>query len=100
MASIKKEHTIHLYLLTDLTPPREVFDSFDWRSIKDCMKNRVYLGSQTIEVIWPDYNAAEVAIESLREEIKKERADSEVRVNLLLERISKLQAIGHEGEAK
>lgn len=93
--SIKK-HTLHLYLLTNTTPPAEVFDSFDWRQIDGCMKHRVYLGAREVEINWPEYDATGQVIESLQAEIERERAESQSRVNLLLERIGKLQAIGHE----
>lgn len=93
--SIKK-HTVHLYLLTSSSPPVEVFESFDWRQIEGCMKNRIYLGAREVEIDWPEFDATEQVIESLQAEIERERAESQSRVNLLLERISKLQAIGHE----
>lgn len=44
-----------------------------------------------------DYRGAEVA--HLEAVLDKVRAESQSRINLLLERISKLQAIGHEVEA-
>lgn len=91
-----KKHVIHLYLLTDLNPPAKVFDSFDWRTVAGCMKNRVYLGCQEIEIDWPEVDENNLVIDALKADIEKERADSQVRVNLLMERISKLQAIGYE----
>lgn len=51
-----------------------------------------------VEVDVPDIDTRSAAIDAINQQIKKERADSEVRVNLLLERISKLQAIGHDGD--
>lgn len=93
-----KTHTVHLYLLTNLNPPTEVFEAFDWRQIDGCMKGRVYLGAREIEIDWPDVDTNDQVIESLRNEIESERAQSQMRVNLLLERISKLQAIGHDAE--
>ena len=45
----------------------------------------------------PEFDLRQMEIECLEGAVKQERADSQVRVNLLLDRISKLQAIGHDG---
>lgn len=44
----------------------------------------------------PEFDLRQMEVDALESQVKQERADSQVRVNLLLERISKLQAIGHE----
>jgi hypothetical protein len=49
-----------------------------------------------VEIDIPEFDARAMIIKSLEEGIQKERADSQVRVNLLLDRISKLKAITHE----
>lgn len=46
-----------------------------------------------------DKDPRQAMLEGLERQLDKERADSQSRINLLLERISKLQAIGHEVEA-
>lgn len=56
------------------------------------------ISCQDVELDIPEFDIASIAIGSLESEIQKERADSQVRVNLLLERISKLKAIGHDVE--
>lgn len=61
-----------------------------------CFEGSISLGSVEIEIEVPEVDTRQAAIDALQQQIKKERADSEVRVNLLLDRISKLQAIGHE----
>lgn len=54
------------------------------------------LAVHEIELDVPEFDIREQAIIVLEKEIQKERADSEVRVNLLLDRISNLRAIGQE----
>lgn len=49
-----------------------------------------------IELDVPEFDIRDKAIFMLEREVEKERADSQVRVNLLLDRISKLKAIAHE----
>ena len=44
----------------------------------------------------PEFDLRQMEIDALEKCVESERADSQVRINLLLERISKLQAIGHE----
>ena len=45
----------------------------------------------------PEFDLRQMEIECLEGAVKQERADSQVRANLLLDRISKLKAIGHDG---
>lgn len=51
---------------------------------------------QEIEVDVPDTDLDLLEIEALEEQIAKERGESQHKVNLLLDRISQLKAIGHE----
>lgn len=52
--------------------------------------------TRDVEIDIPEYDARGMMIESLEASIKKERAESQSRVNILLDRISKLKAITHE----
>lgn len=45
----------------------------------------------------PEFDLRQIEIEALESSVNQERADSQVRVNLLLDRISKLKAISHDG---
>lgn len=56
------------------------------------------ISSHEVELDIPEFDIASIAINGLESEIQKERADSQVRVNILLDRISKLKAIGHDVE--
>lgn len=62
---------------------------------QDCIS----LGSTEIEIDIPEIDTRQAAVEALEAQIKQERADSQVRINLLQERIGKLLAIGHEAHA-
>lgn len=44
----------------------------------------------------PDFDLRSMEIEALEKSVIAEKADSQVRVNILLDRISKLKAITHE----
>jgi hypothetical protein len=44
----------------------------------------------------PEFDLRQMEIDALEKCVVQERADAQVRVNLLLDRISKLKAIGHE----
>ena len=68
----------------------------DFRLTKQCMDDKVWLGSQEVELDFPEIDTRQAQIDNLEAQVKEERAQSQSRVNLLLERISKLQAIGHE----
>ncbi|MOA13368.1 hypothetical protein D3C78_1334170 [compost metagenome] len=63
------------------------------RNYEDCIS----LGSVEIEIDVPEIDTRHAAVEALQAQIQQERADSQMRVNLLQERIGKLLAIGHYG---
>lgn len=52
--------------------------------------------TRDVEIDIPEYDARGMMIESLEASIQKERAESQSRVNILLDRVSKLKAITHE----
>lgn len=56
----------------------------------------ILLGTQEVEIDVPEVDTTQIQIDALNEQIKNERAESQSRVNLLLDRISKLQCITHE----
>lgn len=60
----------------------------------------VLLGTQEVEIDVPDVDTTQIQIDALNEQIKTERAESQSRVNILLDRISKLQCITHNGGAE
>lgn len=93
-----KTVTLHLYAKTgqwDIPGSTDVYD-MDFRANKACMNDRIWLGQQDVDLDFPDVDINQAKIEALKEQIQQERADSQVRQNLLLDRISKLQAIGHD----
>ena len=92
-----KTITLHMYAKTgqfDAEGATDVFDC-DFRGNPSCMKDRAWLGQQDVELDFPDIDINQAKIDALEAEIQHERATSQSRVSLLLERISKLQAIGH-----
>lgn len=93
----KQTVTLHMYESTASwsVGTRELFAN-DFRGNATCMKDRIWIGQQDVEIDWPEVDTRQLQIDALEEQIIKERGESQARVNLLLERISKLQAIGHE----
>ena len=94
---MKKLVTLHMYESTnDWNKGTLYVDEYDMRKSKALMKERVWLGSQEVELEFPEIDTRQAQIDNLEAQVQEERAQSQSRVNLLLERISKLQAIGHE----
>lgn len=58
----------------------------------------VLIGTQEIEVEYDEIDTRLAEIEKMETLIDKERAESQARVNLLLERISKLQCISFDAD--
>lgn len=94
----KKPVTLHFYESTgEFNAGERLVISQDWRDNPNCMRDRVWIGSIVVDIDFPEVDTRKAQIDALEAQIKQERADSQARVNLLLERISKLQAIGHDG---
>ena len=60
----------------------------------------VLLGEVEQEIDVPEIDTTLLQVKALEDAIQVERADSQVRVNLLLDRLSKLKAIGHDAPVK
>jgi len=89
--------TLHIYASTSEWTPGEItVTNIDYRGIPACMKDLTYLGSQSVALSWADIDIEQARIDSLEQQIRDERASSQVKITGLLDRISKLQAIGHE----
>ena len=91
----KKTVTLHMYAKTgqwDAPGATDVFDC-DFRGNSSCMQDRVWLDQTDVELDFPEVDTRQLQIDALQAEIQRERADSEVRVNLLLDRIGKLQCL-------
>lgn len=58
--------------------------------------NCVLLGTIEQEIEIPEIDLVMAEIENLEQSIQHERAQSQSKVNILLDRISKLKAIGHD----
>lgn len=61
----------------------------------DCFGRRL-LQEVECEFDVPEFDLRQLEIDALEKCVIQERADAQVRVNLLLDRISKLKAIGHD----
>ena len=66
-------------------------------NLGDC-DNYTLLGTREVEIDIPEFDALGMMVETIEAGIKKERAESQSRVNILLDRLSKLKAIGHDSE--
>jgi hypothetical protein len=94
----KQTVTIHVYAKTgEYDKPGSVsIHAVDFRGHAACMSDLVWLCQQEVVIDIPEDDMTQVKIDNLRKMVDLERADSQVRVNRLVERISKLQAIGHD----
>lgn len=56
----------------------------------------VLLGTVDQDIDVPEVDTTQLQVDALEAQIQKERAESQSRINVMLERISKLKCIGHE----
>ena len=68
------------------------------RSYNGKPSSYVLLGTTDQEIDVPEINTDQLQIDALEACIQVERAESQSRVNIMLDRISKLKAIGHDAE--
>lgn len=61
-------------------------------------KEIVLLGELEIDVDYPEIDTRKAQIDVLEAELQKVRAESQSQINILLERIGKLKAVGHESD--
>lgn len=93
-----KTVTLHMYASTEpwnLPGDTEV-SQHDYRPQPRLMEGRIYLGSQDVELDFPDIDTRAAQIEQLEKQIEAVELESRKAVNVLLDRISTLRAIGHE----
>jgi hypothetical protein len=89
--------TLHMYECTDdYRKGVKVVDALDWRAMPQHANGKVWIGSTEVEIDFPEIDTRQLQIDALEAQVQQERAECQGRVNLLLERISKLRAIGHD----
>jgi hypothetical protein len=66
--------------------------TFSTNDMRDCGWTRVGTATVTVELV-DEKSVIESKVDSLQKQLQKERADSEVKCNRILEQISKLQAL-------
>lgn len=89
--------TLHIYASTSHWDAGAItVSNTDYRDIPACMRDITYLGSQSVTLSWADIDIKQAQIETLERQLNDERAGSQIKVNALLDQISKLKAIGHE----
>lgn len=94
----KQVITLHMYeYISGARAGERTVQAFDFRPFPESLQDRIWIGCQDVDLHWPDIDTRQMQIDALENQVKQERVDSQVRVNLLMERISKLQAIGHDG---
>lgn len=93
------KQTETLYMMQQVHDGKRYVTRYKEHEMDHVKGTAVLLGEVSVEIDYPEIDIRQTAIDALNEAIKQERAESESRVNLLLERISNLQAIGHDQPA-
>lgn len=92
MAMQKVTLYAHALMRTWSTEPELFIAGQDMSSLEDY----TLICTREVDIDIPEFDATGLLIEKLEADVQKERADSRIRVNILLDRISKLKAITHE----
>jgi hypothetical protein len=92
--------TFTLYIckhIGEFSRGRVSVNDFDMsKSIGNRPSDYVLLGKIEQEIDVPEIDTTPLQVQAIEDAIQSERAESQVRVNILLDRLSKLKAIGHD----
>lgn len=92
----KQTFTLYVHAITRKWGPTPEISISDVNM--SCCGDYTLICEREVEIDVPEFDARNLMIESLEANVQKERAESQSRVNILLDRISKLKAITHEVE--
>lgn len=93
--AIQKEK-LYLYEHIDYRAPHRYVSAYVEHEMPHMDGAIILLGEIEIDVDYPEVDTRQSQIDGLERAIKKDRAESQSRVNILLDRISKLKAIRHD----
>lgn len=95
--AIQKEK-LFMFEYTNYQAPKRYVSPYAEHEM-DHMKTRVILlGELEIDVDYPEIDTRQAQIDALEAEVQRVRAESQSQINLLVERISKLKAVGHDSD--
>lgn len=96
------KQTFTLYITQSIAPysnGKVCVNDFDMsKSYSGKPSEHILLATVEQELEIPDIDLVAAQINGLEQAVQHERAESQSRVNILLDRISKLKAIGHDVE--
>ena len=93
--TIKKERLFMLEYIDHRAPQRYVSPYIE-HEMSHMKGSVILLGEVEVDIDYPEVDTRKVQIDALQAEVQKIRAESQAQINLLMDRIGKLAAVGHE----
>lgn len=93
----KQTFTLYVHAITRKWDPEPEISISDM-SMEGC-EDYALICTREVEIDIPEFDSRGLMIQALERGIQKERAESQSRVNILLDRISKLKCITHDVDA-
>lgn len=94
--TIKKEKIYMLEYINWRAPERYI-STYAEHEMDHLHGQVVLLGVLEIDVDYPEVDTRQAQIDALEIQVEKVRAESQAKINSLVEQIGKLKAVGHEG---
>lgn len=92
-----KTEKLYMYeRVTGMNAGQRYVSAYKEHEMDHCSADIVLLGEAHVEINYPEVDTRQAQIDALEQKVEKERAESQGRINYLLDRISKLKAISHE----
>lgn len=93
----KQTEKLYMYeRVTGIYAGQLYVSAYQEHEMDHCSADIVLLGETHVEISYPEVDTRQAQIDALEQKVEKERTESQVRINYLLDRISKLKAISHE----
>jgi hypothetical protein len=95
--TIQKEK-LFMFEYTDHRAPERYVSPYAEHEMDHMKTQVILLGEVEIDIDYPEVDTRQFQIDALEDEVQKIRAESQSKINLLLDRISKIKAIGHDAD--
>lgn len=89
---------LFMFEYTNHRAPERYVSPYSEHEMEHMKTQVILLGEVEIDIDYPEVDTRQFQIDALEAEVQKIRAESQSQINLLVERISKLKAVGHEVE--
>jgi hypothetical protein len=91
-----KTETLYMYEYINYRAPERYVSAYKEQDMSHLKGSIILLGEVEVDIDYPEIDTRQAQIDALESEAQEIRAESQSKINYLLDHISKLKAITHE----